>query len=194
MSTLDRDKWDRRYRALDHEPRSPEPSPWLAAVADRLPSRGRALDVAGGAGRNALWLARRGLDTTVADVSPEGLSLARRRADEASLRLTTLEVDLADSPFPEGPWDVIASFLFLQRDLFPAMAEALAPGGLLVFLQPTVTNLERHPRPPRRFLLETGELASLVAPLGLEVLRLDERWQDGGHHEARLLARRHAVG
>jgi SAM-dependent methyltransferase len=190
MATSDRDKWDARYRARRQQPATREASGWLQAVADDLPRSGTALDVAGGAGRNALWLARRGLDVTVADVSPVGLSLARERAEAEGLTLSTRVVDLASEPLPPGPWDVILSVLFLQRDLFPAMAEALAPGGFLVCLQPTVRNLERHAKPPRPFLLEVGELAELVAPLPLEVVRLDEGWTDDGHHEARLLARR----
>jgi len=190
MSHADRDRWDARYRARRHEPRTPDASPWLETLAGHLPRQGRALDVAGGAGRNALWLARHGLDTTVADVSSVGLALATDRARAEGLALSALEIDLSASPFPAGPWDVIASFLFLQRTLFPAMAEALAPGGWLVFLQPTVTNLERHPKPPRRFLLEPGELAHILESLPLEIVSLDESWQDGGHHEARGLARR----
>lgn len=190
MARFDRDKWDERYRARRLEPRSSEASMWLDDIAEDLPRSGRALDVAGGAGRNALWLARHGLDTTVADVSPVGLKLAVERAEAEGLKLHTLEVDLAEAPFPAGPWDVIASFLFLQRSLFPAMVEALRPGGWLVFLQPTVTNLERHPKPPRRFLLEPGELGALLAPLPIEIVRLEEKWQASGHHEARLLAHR----
>lgn len=190
MGRFDRDKWDERYRARRLEPRSPQASSWLDDIADALPRTGRALDVAGGAGRNGLWLARHGLDTTVADVSPVGLALAAERAKAEGLRLHTLEVDLAEAPFPAGPWDVIASFLYLQRPLFPAMVDALSPGGWLVFLQPTVTNLERHAKPPRRFLLEPGELAALLAPLPIEIVRLEETWHASGHHEARLLARR----
>lgn len=190
MGRFDRDKWDERYRARRLEPRSPQASSWLDDIADALPRTGRALDVAGGAGRNGLWLARQGLDTTVADVSPVGLALAAERAEAEGLRLHTLEVDLAEAPFPAGPWDVIASFLYLQRALFPAMVDALSPGGWLVFLQPTVTNLERHAKPPQRFLLEPGELAALLAPLPIEIVRLEETWHASGHHEARLLARR----
>ena len=46
------------------------------------------VDIAGGAGANALWLARRGLDVTLADISPVGLALAedecRARGVEAA--------------------------------------------------------------------------------------------------------------
>lgn len=86
---------------------------------------------------------------------------------------------------------MILSFHYLQRDLFPRFADALAPGGLLVFCQPTERNLERNPRPSARFLLKEGELAELV-PEGLEILSLEEAWLEEDRHEARLVARRRA--
>lgn len=186
MSDADRSKWDARYRAGSHA--ATKPSPFLESLDDLLPKQGRALDIAGGAGRNALWLARRGLETTIVDVSPVGLSIAAERAKAEGLSLDTLEVDLQNESFPEGPWDVIVSICFLERTLFSAYPKALAPGGLLLFLQPTTINLERHDRPPRRFLLEPGEAAQLVADL--EIVQLTERWTEEGHHEARVVARR----
>ena len=186
MSAEDRAKWDARYR--EARPCTAEPSPFLRSLEEVLPRKGRALDVAGGDGRNALWLARRGLAVTVADVSGVGLERARDRASAEGLALDTVCVDLESEPLPAGPWDLVVSILYLQRSLFAAFAEVLAPSGLLVFLQPTVTNLERHPKPPRPFLLENGELARLVQ--GLEVVSLTEGWTEDGHHEARLLARR----
>lgn len=186
MSRADRDKWDAKYRAGSH--RSSRVSPFLQSLDDVLPKTGRALDVAGGAGRNALWLAARGLDVTIADVSKEGLAIANERASAAGLSVETLLVDLEEEPFPAGPWDLIVSVCFLQRSLFSVYPDVLAPGGLLVFLQPTVVNLERHEKPPRPFLLEEGEAASLVS--GLTVVSLSEGWTEDGHHEARVLARR----
>jgi tellurite methyltransferase len=186
MGAADRDKWDERYRAGSHS--GSEPSPFLVSLADRLPRSGRALDVAGGAGRNALWLARRGLDVTIADVSEVGLSLAAERAGAEGLTLTTERRDFEENGLPPGPWDVIVSAMFLQRSLFAAYPEQLAPGGMVVVLQPTTTNLERHAKPPRPFLLEPGELAELASDL--ELLSLDESWSDDGFHEARLLARK----
>ena len=66
MGEGDRERWNARYL---EEAETPPPSPFLLALDGVLPRRGRALDVAGGSGRNALWLARRGLDVTLADVS-----------------------------------------------------------------------------------------------------------------------------
>jgi tellurite methyltransferase len=188
MSGADRDRWDRIYAERGRS--LAEPSSFLTASADRVPPAGRALDVAGGSGRHALWLARRGLAVTLADVSPVALGQARAAAEAAGLRLATVEVDLEHQPLPPGPWDLILDFHYLERSLFPAFAAALAPGGLLLFCQPTERNLERHDRPSRRFLLAEGELAGLIAPLPLEVVSLTEGWSDEGRHEARLIARR----
>src|SRR4051812_10575216 len=74
MSLDDQVRWDEAYR--ERRVGSQEPSPFLVAMEGKLPGSGRALDIAGGAGANAVWLARRGLEVTVADISPVGLALA----------------------------------------------------------------------------------------------------------------------
>jgi SAM-dependent methyltransferase len=98
------------------------------------------------------------------------------------------EIDLEVEPLPDGPWDLVLSFHFLRRALFADFPRILAPGGLLVYVQPTRTNLERHDRPPAGFLLEDGELPGLVQ--GLEIVQYEEGWLDEGRHEARLVARK----
>lgn len=184
MSDEDRARWEERYRTGGHP--AGGPSALLASVDDLLPRRGRALDVAGGAGRHALALARRGLDVTLCDISETALGLAAAAARAEGLALATVAVDLERDPLPAGPWDLVLSFHYLQRDLFTRWPEVLAPGGMLVFVQPTLTNLERHPKPGARFLLEDGELPGLVQ--GLEVLRVREGWLEDGRHDALLVA------
>ncbi|MCA9711039.1 MAG: class I SAM-dependent methyltransferase, partial [Myxococcales bacterium] len=78
MAQEDRAHWNARYRAGDHASRGP--CSVLMSLASWLPDHGRALDVAGGAGANAVWLAQRGLLVTVADVSEVALALAVERA------------------------------------------------------------------------------------------------------------------
>jgi len=185
----DRDRWNARY--AEPADRAP-PSAFLVALDDLLPWRGRALDVAGGAGRNALWLALRGLEVTLADVSDVALGQAAAAADAGGLRLATLQIDLERSPLPPGPWDLVLCTYFLHRPLLAAVGSILAPGGLLVFAHATRTNLERHPRPGPAHLLEDGELPGLVP--GLEILRSEEGWLEAGRHEARLVARRAPAG
>jgi SAM-dependent methyltransferase len=186
MSQEDREKWNARYAIAEDAPRLP--SLHLTNLADRLPTRGRALDIAGGAGRHALWLAKRGLDVTLVDISPAALAIAAARAGEQELPLTCECLDLEYDPLPAGPWDVMVSFNFLQRSIWPQMRAALSPGGWLLFVQPTKRNLERHTRPPLGFLLEEGEGRQVAA--GLDIIRYDEDWLDEGRHEAVIVARR----
>jgi SAM-dependent methyltransferase len=186
MSATDRQRWEARYQQQT-TPRV-DPCPWLCAQDDRLPREGTALDVAGGAGRNACWLAARGLASTLVDISPTALDLASQAANRRGLPLNVIALDLEEAPLPFGPWSVVYSGYYLNRQLLGTVSESLAPGGWLIFVQPTLRNLERHDRPPAGFLLEEGELPSLVR--NLESVRYEECWNETGRHEARLLARR----
>ena len=185
MADADRKKWDDRYQSETVADRAP--TPFLVAQAARLPEQGRALDVAGGTGRHAVWLARRGLDVTLVDISSVALVRAGQRADQAGVTLRTVAADLEHEPLPAGPWEVIVCVDFLWRPLFDGFPRALAPGGLLIVSHPTRTNLERHSSPGARFLLDDGELRRLVA--GLDVVAFDEGWDDDDRHTARLVAR-----
>ena len=192
MSSQDRIKWNARYGDSGGIRR--EPSPFVVSLDHALPVQGRALDLAGGSGRHAIWLARRGLDVTVVDISDEGLALAAAGAREAGVALHTVAADLEEEPLPAGPWHVILDFHFLQRSLFPQIVSGLAPGGILVFVQPTLTNLQRHEQPGADYLLENGELPRLLAELDIEILDYEEGWTGEGRHEARLVARRPLSG
>ncbi len=182
-------KWDSRHRV--ERIGGDQPSPFLVSLESILPPSGRALDVGGGAGRNAIWLARTGLDATVADISPVALARAARLAGEAGVEIATIRIDLENDPFPPGPWDLVVTINFLVRSLFAPLVEEIAPGGMLVVSQPTVRNLERHSRPPRGFLLKAGEVADLCP--GLQSLQHTESWTDDGRHEAHFVAIRPAA-
>jgi tellurite methyltransferase len=185
----DRERWNTKYEArrAENTPLS-APSAFLVSLDDALPRRGRALDLGGGSGRNALWLAERGVDVTLADVSDVGLAIAQSAATERGVSIETVRVDLEDASPPPGPWDLIVMTYFLWRPLFALVPDLLSPGGLFAFCQPTQTNLERNAHPRARFLLKEGELPALVSRL--ETIRYTEGWTDAGSHEARLLARR----
>lgn len=185
MAEADRERWDARYRERGGGP-SP-PSRFLVGLDTILPRRGAALDVAGGTGRHALWLAGRGLDVTLVDISGVALRIAEQRAASAGLRLQTAGLDLEAEPLPAGPWDVVVCVDFLWRPLFADVPGVLAPGGWLVVSHPTRSNLTRHEHPGARHLLEESELPGLVA--GMDIIRYEEGWTEEGRHEARLVAR-----
>jgi len=186
MSDEDRSKWDQRYTEGTHT--SHEPSSFLLSLDAVLPRSGCALDVAGGAGRHAVWLAARGLDVTLLDISEVGLGRAEEKAAAAGVTIRTMARDLEASGLPAGPWDLILDFYYLQRSLFAGFASVLAPRGMLVCVQATRSNLERHPRPPATHLLDDGELPGLLE--AVDVLSYAEGWHDEDRHEARLVARR----
>jgi len=190
LSLADRTKWDAKYAAADSAPR--EPSAVLTSLADYLPTCGRALDIAGGAGRNAIWLAQRGLDMTIADISTVGLALVKERAAAAGVTVNTIAIDLERDPLPAGPFDLILSVCYLWRPLFAEIPRILAPGGRLVVIQPTKRNLERNDKPPAAYLLDEGELPRLTS--GLEIIHYQEDWLADGRHDAVLVARRAETG
>ena len=185
MSDTEREHWDHRYRT--EGVRTTDPAAFLVEVAPQFPRASRILDVGGGGGRHAVWLAQRGHDVTIADISAAGLEIAERAAGEAGVEIATVRMDFDTDPIPPGPWDVIVDFHFIKRYLFPAFLEVLRPGGLLVFVRATVRNLDRNERPPRPYLLAEGEGWDLLS--GYELLIAREGWSVEDRHEFEALAR-----
>ena len=160
-----------------------EPTQWLVDHQGLLPRAGEALDVASGRGRNALWLAARGLDTLALDRDPAAIEFiqeeARRRG--VAIRADVIDLEGEHTPLPQAAFDVIVVVHYLHRPLFPELKAALRPAGLLVYETFTRSQAERgHPRNPD-FLLEPGELRELVQPFEILVER-------EGDFEGKMLA------
>jgi SAM-dependent methyltransferase len=166
--------WDERYRTEEAVPER-GPASFLVEHRDLLPRtrRCRALDVAMGTGRNALYLASLGYEVTGIDVSGLAVERCGREAARRGLRIEAVQADLEAYDLPAAAYDVVIDFYYLQRDLAPALVTALRPGGILVF--------ESFTREQRRFgwgpqqeayLLKPGELRSLFP--ALEVLAYRE--------------------
>ena len=166
------------------------PASWLLQHADILPREGRALDVACGRGRHALWLAERGLKTMAVDRSPDAVSTVNEEARARHLPLSAEVRDLETGahPFPSSSYDVIVVVHYLHRRLFPALIAALVPGGLLVYETFTRAQAARGKPTNPDYLLESGELLDLVRPL--EILASREGDYDG-RMVASVIARRH---
>ena len=167
----------------------PEPTRWLVEHAPMLPVAGDALDVASGSGRNAYWLAARGLQTLAIDRDAEKIEAICREAAGRRLPLRGEVVDLESNDRSvlnfsrtfERSFDVIVVVHYLYRPLFPALRAALRPGGLLVYETFTRAQAQRGKPTNPAFLLEPGELRELVAPL--EVLAQRE-----GDFEGKMLS------
>jgi SAM-dependent methyltransferase len=170
-----------------------KPAPFLEQILPRLldtVSGGRVLDLAAGAGREAVFLALHGFVVEAVD-NDRGI-LARAEALAArngvAIRGMVRNLERQDAALGEAAYEVITVFRFLHRPLFPAIAAALAPGGFLVY-ETYRRGQERFGRPKHpRFLLDDGEL-SFAFP-GLTVEQYEEPGPEEGPITARLLARR----
>jgi SAM-dependent methyltransferase len=156
--------WDERYREGRGMP--DEPSALLLQNQALLPAGGRALDIAMGSGRNALYLASLGFRVTGVDVSAVAIELCREKAARLGLEVEAIVADLQDYRLPTNTYDLIINFHYLQRSLAGSIVRALKRGGLLVFESFTVEQLQYSygPKDPA-FLLRPGELEGMFAEL-----------------------------
>ena len=93
---------------------------------------GKALDVAMGQGRNALYLASKGWDVTGFDVAEVGLQKAKDQAAAAGLTITAVHASDEEFDFGRERWDLIAIIYSLEKRSVHRVREALKPGGLVV--------------------------------------------------------------
>ena len=125
MSDSDREKWDERYREGAYTDRTYPTallSDWLPQLSRGIPP-GRALDVACGAGRNALFLAGAGFEVTAIDISEEALARARQSARERGLKINWICADLESGEagvLPDGPFDLVVMVRYVNMSWRPA--------------------------------------------------------------------------
>src|SRR5712671_5040660 len=143
MSSEDRSKdqrarWDIKYE--QGLPSLTEPDPFFISAYERfvtpsLPKLGEgrvALDLAGGPGRHALWLASRGWQVTVVDVSDVAIGKLRQAALELNVNVDLFAGDAAEYKLKPAQFNLIVLFYHLDRSLFPRIVSALKSGGLLI--------------------------------------------------------------
>lgn len=166
MESEEKTRWDTKYR---ESPQSwTDPDDFLQrAYSEFLVNvpPGVALDVAGGAGRNSVYLLERGWHVKLLDLSEVGLGLAKEKAragassrDGVNLELHQIDLNTADD-LGKSQFDLIMVFYFLRRELFSAIAEALRPGGWLVYRTYTIDRMKVAGGPDDpRYLLQPNEL------------------------------------
>lgn len=190
MSAVDRQKWNRRYRDGAYQGRR-HPSAFLAECAAALPAPGRALDLACGTGRNAVYLADLGFAVEAVDISAEALAIGRARAPALPIRW--LEHDLDSGFVPEAGYDVIVNIRFVNLALLESLVPWLRPNGVMIVEQHLATPRDDviGPRNPA-FRVAPGELARLASTLAIESVQEDVLVDPDGRKAAlsRLLARR----
>ena len=194
--------WEERYQRPGYWAGA-EPAPILREVLPLLPPRSRALELAMGEGRNAVWLAQQGWRVTGVEQAAAGLDKAEALAlergvatsraahlaalsapREAGLLLVQAEVE--GLALPRGVFDLVIVVKFLLRPLLPRIAASLGPGAFLLYETYTTEQLrfEGGPR-NREYLLEPGELREAFRSLDV----LFYRETNAGTGMATLLAK-----
>ena len=161
----DRFKWNAKYQSQSY---SDEPAEIVKEYA-KLSIGRKALDIAAGNGRNAIFLAHQGFSIDAVDISDAGLTLFAT----AHPNIHPFCADLDDFDIPPKRYDLIINIKYLNRRLFPYIYEGLAPGGVLIF-QTFLNSPEPGRNSPvsREYLLDKNEL--LHAFLSLRILRYKE--------------------
>ncbi len=182
--------WDARYQG-DAFFYGTAPNDFLAAHAGML--EGPVLALAEGEGRNAVFLAGRGLEVTGVDISPVGLDKARRLAAERGVQIETVVADMADYMPEAGHYGAVVSIFAhlpppVRAALYPRVVAALKPGGLLLLEGYAEAQLERDTGGPKdiAMLLTPDKVAAEFQ--GLETVwlqQLERDVQEGQGHTGR---------
>ena len=171
-----RARWDNKYE--QGLPSLTEPDPFFISAYERfvnpsLPKPGVALDLAGGLGRHALWLASRSWQVTVVDVSDVAIGKLSQAALERNVNLDLFAGDAAEYKLQPAQFDLIVLFYHLDRSLFPRIFSALKPGGLLICKMSLRWDSGESSKTASTNPLQRNELPSLVPEL--DVLHHQER-------------------
>lgn len=181
---MDAKGWDERY--AKGQTWSVEPNRFFVDAVTSCglaspPDGGRALDLACGEGRNAVWLARQGWAVTAVDFSAVGIERGRQMAADAGVTVDYVVADLQQWPIEPGAWDLIAHVYLhwptAERDPFlHSVAQGLAPGGYLIVIGHDRTNIEHGVGGPRDpdVLSTPAELREQFTGFGLTVVEARE--------------------
>jgi tellurite methyltransferase len=183
-------KWNKRYRLREHAASDFEapPAPLVVETAKRL-APGKALDLACGTGRHAVWLAEQGWEVTAVDGASEAIAILRTRAMERGLEIEAVVADLEKDEFEIEPsrWDLIADCYYLQPNLFEPAKRGVKPGGILI----SIVHISEFGQPQTPHSLRPGELEGFFK--GWEILHRHEGLPNDAPHRravAEIVARR----
>ena len=179
----DQKRWDKRFGkkkfALGREP-----NPFLKKHIHLLP-RGRALDIATGEGRNAIFLAQHGFEVDAVDISEKGLRKAQQLAREKGIKINTFTADLDRYQIEKERYDLIADFYYLKRRLIPGMKKGLKKGGRVIFETYILGHRELGTGGPTqaKYFLKPNELIGLFESFRILFYR-EGIFREGGRKKA----------
>ena len=171
-----RSQWDTKY---EHGlPSLEKPDPFYLSVFDQFvaglfPNGGTALDLAGGIGRHALWLAERNWQVTVVDISEVAIRKLDQKARQLDLTLDLFALDAREYQFKPTAFDLIVMFYHFDRAICPSVLSTLKPGGLLICKSSLIWDSHEGSDPLSTRPLTRNEILSMFP--SLQVMSYQER-------------------
>lgn len=156
-----------------------KPAKFLSQNFDYIPLESRVLDMGMSEGRNAVFLARKGYKVTGIDISSVAVKKAKMLASEYGVRINTIVASMNKYKIPDGSFDAILCFYYVDRSLHEKMISWLRPGGILIY--ESHTDLQRQVKGSElystEYLLRPGELLTMFK--GMKVLKYEEPLHTG---------------
>jgi len=179
----DQKRWDKRFGRKEFA-LGKGPNPFLKKHISFLP-KGKALDMATGEGRNAVFLAQNGFEVDAVDISQKGLKKARKLAQEKGVKVNALLVDLDHYQIEKDRYDLIANFYFLKRRLIPKIRKGLKKGGKVIFETYLLEHRTLATGGPKqtKFFLKPNELLTLFKNFRILFYR-EGIFREGGRRKA----------
>jgi 2-polyprenyl-3-methyl-5-hydroxy-6-metoxy-1,4-benzoquinol methylase len=179
----DQKRWDKRFGQKEFA-LGKEPNTFLRKHIRLLP-KGKALDIAAGEGRNAVFLAQQGFEVDAVDISEKGLKKAQKLARKKGVKIHTSLIDLDQYPIEKEQYDLIADFYFLKRRLIPRIKKGLKKGGKVIFETYLLEHRALGTGGPKqaKYFLEPNELIKLFRDFRILFYR-EGIFREGGRKKA----------
>ena len=163
---IERDRWNRLY-ANPAPSFNTAPNAFLTEVVKAL-KPGRALEIGMGQGRNSLYLATLGWDVTGFDIAETGMAVARKSAEAAGVKITTINSSMEAFDYGVDQWDLIVA-TYEGASWREKAVRGLKPGGIVV-----VEGFLRTPTTPQGASFGPNELVKMFLDLNLRILRYED--------------------
>ena len=191
----DKERWNLKYEGTTYI-YGREPTAFLKDKLSLL-KKGKALVLAMGEGRNAVYLAENGFDVTGVDISEVGIEKCERLAEERGVLVDSIVADLTDYDMGTEQYDLITNFYFYDKSILPRVVDSLKPGGIFIF----ETYSRDHPKHSKfgpknpNYLVKPNELLEIFQSLRIlyyedTVTELDEGMHKGKAALIRLIAKK----
>jgi SAM-dependent methyltransferase len=179
----DQKRWDRRFQGKKFALGKKANSFLRSHIA--LPPHGKALDLAAGEGRNAVFLAQHGFKVDAVDISEIGLRKTQELAAKRDVRVHTILADLDTYPIKRGEYNLITNFYFLNRNIIPRIKRGLKKGGVVFFETYLLEHRRLHTGGPKnpKYFLKPNEPLYLFKGFRILVYR-EGIFEEGGKRKA----------